>query len=72
MTRTFEFEGDDWEAEGTGTALGFGGLWGAHFHCISDPSKADLEGDIRDIDPDYVSDEELIAALRRALRKSDA
>ncbi len=72
MTRTFEFEGDDWEAEGTGTALGFGGLWGAHFHCISDPSKADHEGDIRDIDPDYVSDEELIAALRRALRKSDA
>ncbi len=72
MARQFQYDGDEWEVQETGTALGFGGLWGANFRCISDPSKAEHEGDIRDIDPDNVSEDELRAALRRALRKSDA
>ncbi len=67
MARQFEFEGDEWEAEGTGTGVGHirgPTRWGVTFRCISDPSKGEHEGKIRHMDPNMVSEDELRAALQ--------
>ena len=74
MARQFQYAGDEWEAEGTGIGVGHTRgptRWGVTFRCISDPSKGEHEGDIRYMDPNMVSEDELKAGLHRAFRKED-
>ena len=76
MLKQFEFEGDVWEAEATGTSVdvssgyppGEPRHWGVTFRCVSSPRADEYKGDISKPNPNAIREDELRAALREAMR----
>ena len=75
-SRVFRYEGDEWEAVphgiGVGVATGYvpkADRWSVTFRCVSEPTKGEVKGYVRDSDPARLSDEELGRALAQALKR---